>query len=98
MTENTRTRLERAANAALLSYGPEHQMRKTVEEMAELGTELMHCLDGRPCTNRLTEETADAIITTAQMYLLHQDMVDEWLDIKLSRLEERIADYDRHDS
>ena len=81
---------------ALAIYGREKQIRKTLEERAELSVELHHALDGRGDSAKILEEMADVEIMIGQMKLLY-GQTDGWKEKKLARLEERIhgANLDR---
>ncbi len=74
---------------ALAIFGREKQIRKTLEELAELSVELHHALDGRGDSAKILEEMADVEIMISQMKLLY-GQTDGWKEKKLARLEERI--------
>ena len=74
---------------ALAIYGREKQIRKTLEELAELSVELHHAIDGRGDNKKILEEMADVEIMIGQMKLLY-GQTDGWKEKKLARLEERI--------
>jgi len=74
---------------AIAFYGREKQIRKTLEELAELSVELHHALDGRGDSAKILEEMADVEIVLSQMKLLYGS-TDGWKEKKLARLEERI--------
>jgi len=74
---------------AIAFYGREKQIRKTLEELAELSVELHHALDGRGDSAKILEEMADVEIMISQMKLLYGS-TDGWKEKKLARLEERI--------
>ena len=74
---------------ALAVYGRENQIRKTLEELAELSLELHRALDGRGDPEHILEEMADVEIMLGQMKLLYGS-TDGWKEKKLARLEERI--------
>ena len=74
---------------ALAFYGREKQIRKTLEELAELSVELHHALDGRADNDKIREEMADVEIMLEQLKLIYGP-TDEWKKTKLERLEMRI--------
>ena len=74
---------------ALAIYGREKQIRKTLEELAELSVELHHALDGRGDNENILEEMADVEVMLSQMKILY-GQTDGWKEKKLARLEERI--------
>ena len=57
---------------ALETFGPQKQMEKLLEEMAELAVEIGHYLDGRPDYTGIATEIADVGILLDQMVLLFQ--------------------------
>ena len=81
---------------ALAIFGRENQVRKTLEELAELSVELHHALDCRGDNAKILEEMADVEIMLAQMKILYGS-TDTWKEKKLARLEGRIhgANLDR---
>lgn len=67
-------------------YGHAQQRAKTVEECAELIVAIQH-----DDADHMAEETADVLIMAHQMRLmLGPGLVDNWVQIKLDRLEERM--------
>jgi len=67
-------------------YGHSAQKAKTVEECAEMIVAIQH---GDP--DHMAEETADVLIMANQMRLmLGPGLVDNWIQSKLARLEERM--------
>lgn len=78
---------------ALEHYGPDAQKLMVMEEMAELQKEL--CKNSRGHDNRLhiAEEIADVLIMLEQMIILYDcaEQVDEWVKVKLERLEKNIG-------
>ena len=74
---------------ALAIYGREKQIRKTLEELAELSVELHHALDGRGDNEKILDEMADVEIMLCQMKILY-GQTDGWKEKKIARLEERI--------
>lgn len=77
---------------ALDTYGAEKQTMMAFEEMAELQKELCKNLRGRDNRANIAEELADVKIMLAQMIMLHDcaDLVDEYVAIKLDRLNKRL--------
>ncbi len=90
--------VKRAARAAVNKWGAEAQVRKTVEELAELQVELLHYLCGRGDYQHIAEEIADVMIMLEQLRLIYQNenSVNLWLDIKSRKLIERIESNDKH--
>lgn len=74
---------------ALAVYGRDNQIRKTLEELAELSLELHRALDERGDNEHIREEMADVEIMIGQMKLLYGS-TDGWKEKKLARLEERV--------
>lgn len=85
MTNNTLRR-------ALDTYGAEKQTMMMFEEMAELQKALCKNLRGQDNRENVAEELADVKIMMAQMMMLHNcaDLVDEYVAIKLDRLNKRL--------
>lgn len=84
---------------AIDHFGVEHQKEKAVEELLELGTEIMHDLDGRAGTDAIHEELADVIIMCEQLRIIYGAAnVDGWIDKKLQRLVTRIDDMIREEA
>ena len=83
--------------AAIDHYGTENQIKKAVEEMAELTKEL--CKLPRGTTrDRMVDEIADVTIMMEQLRLLlnvNSD-VQERIDFKVSRLAQRIRGSEEH--
>ena len=85
---------------AIDAYGERAQMRQTVEEMAELTQAICKnwrvdrsesLEELRKVWENLVEETADCLIMLEQMRLmLSSDDVDEVIEAKIKRLEERL--------
>ena len=90
--------VKRAARAAVNMWGAEAQVRKAVEELAELQVELLHYLCGRGDYQHIAEEIADVMIMLEQLRLIYQNenSVNLWLDIKSRKLIERIENYGKH--
>lgn len=78
---------------ALALYGHDAQMLKTVEELAELGAEMMHFRDGKVSADVVVSELADVIIMCEQMRLVFgETVVDTKVLEKLERLEKRMEE------
>lgn len=79
--------LEVAAEA-LEFYGHDAQILKTMEELCELGAELMHFRDGKASADVVAGELADVMIMCEQMrLLLGADLVDGKVEEKITRLD-----------
>lgn len=82
----------------LTHYGIEHQEVKTLEEMCELGAELLRDInnDSRANNNKILEEIADVEVMLLQLRLAYEDMcdqtVEEIMHEKLTRQAARILD------
>ena len=75
---------------ALAVYGRDNQIRKTLEELAELSLELHRALDGRGDSEHIREEMADVMIMLSQMELVY-GKVDGWKQTKLDRLATKLG-------
>lgn len=85
---------------AIDTYGVRAQMRQTIEEMAELTQAICKIWrvdrseplkEPRKVLENLVEETADCLIMLEQMKLiLDSDDVNEVIEAKIKRLEERL--------
>ena len=75
---------------ALSHYGIDAQKIKTIEELAELTTAILHDRDGR--AGNVAEEIADVEIMLEQMKVIYNKNgeVDNFKKLKLERLEARI--------
>lgn len=73
---------------AVYTFGASHQVKKAVEEMAELTKELMKDLDGKGDREHIAEEIADVEITVAQCKLIYKNvaLVEKYRTEKLARL------------
>lgn len=71
--------------------GPNRQIRKTMEEMAELQEALCKCADDRDTVDHVAEEIADVYIMLQQMTILHGcgDAVEKWYKFKIDRMDQR---------
>lgn len=76
---------------AIRTYGSRHQIRKAIEELAELACELCHLESGRDVTKHVAEEIADVQIVCRQMEMLVGEWrVAEWKKKKLKRLQRNV--------
>ena len=84
----------------LETFGAEWQVRKCLEELAELGVAVPHCYDGKDKPGHVAEEIADVGIMLEQMAMLFncETEVERMRRYKLRRLEQRIeeARHERH--
>ena len=72
---------------AITTFGPQHQMRQTQEECAELILAISHFLRDRATPEKVIEEIADVEIMCAQMRLIFNPMLVETAKVeKLKRL------------
>lgn len=82
MNDNQRRTCLRILN----HFGTDNQKKKCCEELFELGTELMHDLDGRGQPVKIREELADVIILAEQLRIVYGARnVDQWIEHKLLR-------------
>lgn len=73
---------------ALQEFGIVGQCMKLLEEMSELQTVLLHCLDGRGGIEHLCEEIADVEIMIEQMHIIFSGrLIEEKKAEKLARLQ-----------
>lgn len=94
---------ERAAIAvdAIQHYGRDSQMDKAIEEMSELTKAICDFKREETVQNTVNviEETADVWIMVAQMMIIFgAGEVDNMIEVKLTRLKERIEDERERDS
>lgn len=76
---------------AINHFGVEHQIKKCVEEMGELITELARRHTTREDRDRIALEVADVLITANQLrFIFGARIVDEKIDQQLQRLEDEI--------
>lgn len=83
--------------AAIDHYGTENQIRKAIEEMAELTKEICKLYPGGGTTrDRMVDEIADVTIMMEQLRILFNvnSDVQERIDFKVSRLADRIRGSD----
>ena len=82
---------EEIINWALLTFGQSSQKMMAMEECAELINVLAKEKRGRTCNQEVITEIADVMIMTQQLAVIYgKDAVEEEMNRKLSRLEERI--------
>lgn len=81
-----------ACRAAVNKYGADSQVKKAIEELAELQVELCHYLCGRGELSHISEEMADVQIMIEQLSIIfgNDNFVVEWENIKAARLMERV--------
>lgn len=79
---------------AIETYGEESQRRVAIEEMSELTKELCKWDRGQGHRLHVTEEIADVKIMLEQLCLMLDcdDMINDWYDFKLERLERRLTE------
>lgn len=77
---------------ALIAFGDRKQMIVAIEELAECQKEICKILRGGENFSHLAEEIADATIMLEQMRIMFSinDMVCEYMDAKVLRLDERL--------
>jgi hypothetical protein len=86
------TRHDPVYRAAVRHFGETNQIRKTLEELAELSVALHHWLDGRGNAAEVCGEIADVEIMCAQMRIVFgSDKVDAAKVKKLDRLVRRMG-------
>ena len=73
-------------NAAVQTYGMEHQIRKFHEEMGEVMQAMNRYLNGEDSLEHLAEELADLSVTTEEM-VLGFDIVERFNHYKTAKLE-----------
>ena len=86
------TRHDHVYRAAVLFFGETHQIRKTLEELAELSVALHHWLDGRADSMAVHCEIADVEIMLRQMRELFDGAAVDVAKVqKLDRLVRRMG-------
>lgn len=73
-------------DAAVQTYGMEHQIRKFSEEMGEVLTAMNKYLNGEDTLEHLAEELADLSVTTEEM-VLGFDITERFNHYKTAKLE-----------
>ena len=73
-------------DAAVQTYGMEHQIRKFHEEMGEVLTAMNKYLNGEDTLEHLAEELADLSVTTEEM-VLGFDIAERFNHYKTAKLE-----------
>ena len=81
------TRLAKLAKRAVKRWGTQSQLRKVVEECAELIAALYHHADGKIATDALADEVADVAIVVTQAVLILGADADAALHRKMDKLE-----------
>ena len=78
---------------ALAAYGDRAQMVVAIEELSECQKEICKILRGGENFPHLAEEIADATIMLEQLRLIFNinDEVNEYMDAKVRRLEEKVG-------
>ena len=84
---------ETVLEKALDRFGAERQIRKLMEEMAELQKAICKWQEGEDSTEHIAEEIADVRIMLDQMAMLFdvERQETEWREMKLQRLAERLG-------
>ena len=86
------TRHDPIYRAAIRHYGEVGQMRKALEELAELSVALHHWLDGKGNPVDVLEEIADVEVMCGQLRIVFgSDKVDSAKRMKLDRLVRRMG-------
>lgn len=87
-------------NQAVVTFGEGHQIRKLVEEMAELLAAIFKHLDDRDTVDHIAEEIADVFIMLQQMSIIFGcgDAVSNWYQAKLERLAGNVEQKQRTDA
>lgn len=83
------------AQAALQTFGVEHQVRKFSEEMAELQEAVCKTLDGKDKPSHVAEEIADVRVMMEQLmelFCISEIEVQEIMEEKKVRLAEKIRE------
>lgn len=78
---------------ALRKWGIDSQVMMAVEEMSELTKEICKIFRGKGTMDDLADEIADVLITLEQLKLIYEigDMVDDHINAKIYRLQERLG-------
>jgi NTP pyrophosphatase (non-canonical NTP hydrolase) len=80
---------------AISLYGKEYQIWKAIEEMAELDNAIAKYSQDRVTKMDICEEIADVFIMMNQLsYIFGKEDVNNFIDSKLKRLEERLKKYE----
>lgn len=78
---------------AINKWGPNRQRFKASEECCELAVAIHHFQDGRVADKVVITEIADVLIMAHQMRLIFGPrLVDQEIQAKLERLEERLGE------
>lgn len=82
---------------AISLYGRDAQIWMAIEEMAELDDAIAKHSRDRVTNLDVCEEIADVYIMMIQLsYIFGKEDVDNFIDSKLKRLEERLKKYEKH--
>ena len=78
---------------ALRKWGIDSQVMMAVEEMSELTKEICKIFRGKGTMDDLADEIADVLITLEQLKFIYEigDMVDDHINAKIYRLQERLG-------
>lgn len=71
-------------------FGQDNQIIKTVEELNELATELMHYRDGKSYIHDVTHEMADVLIMCQQLIDGMELNISKLVDVKMARLHDTL--------
>lgn len=86
-------RAQAACSAAINLWGQEPQFRQVQEEAAELIAAINRMLRQRPeGWAQSVEEAADVALCLVQLRMMLGPEVDRMIEVKLARLEQRIAE------
>jgi NTP pyrophosphatase (non-canonical NTP hydrolase) len=86
-------RAQSACAAAVKTWGQEPQFRIAQEELCELAAAISRLLRGRPeGWEQACEEAADVALCLLQLRIMLGSEVDRMIELKLARLEARVAD------
>lgn len=82
----------------LETYGISYQKVKMVEELFELGTEVMHWMGGKTDPMIVAQEVADVLIMCEQMRIYFKkvygrDVVEEFIAMKLERTSRNLSNH-----
>lgn len=78
---------------AIAFFGKEKQHDMVIEEMLELGKEIMKWKRGANNRDEIIEETADVLIMIEQLKIIHHitdEELEKVIEFKLNRLDERM--------
>lgn len=83
---------EKVYTNAIIAYGPQKQLTKAVEELAECAQVLCKVIGGDLDLAHLTEEIADVYVTLEQVRLIFDidDLIRDQMDFKVNRLNDKL--------